>query len=142
MSRKLDDLSSDFFPLAILLLARLTERGIPVLIVDTLRTEAEHQQNLANGTSATRFSRHLPRRLRRPMPPTDPDADKSDAIDLAPYSVYQLHGPDKLQWDTKDPAWRVIGEEVERLGLIWGGRWTQPHDPGHAELPRSLWDAG
>ena len=141
MSRRLDDLSSDMLPLATVLIARVVERGLAVLIVDTLRTEEEHLANLKKGTSATRFSRHLPRFLRTRCAPDDPNRNKSDAIDLAPYNLYQLHGPDKLQWDVHDPAWQIIGQEAEKLGLIWGGRWQKPHDPGHAELPRSRWDS-
>jgi len=132
MDRALDSLSSDFKPLAIEVLARLVERGICVLIVQTSRTVAEHQANLANGTSKTAHSKHLPRRLRRLVTRTA-DNDKADAIDLCPYAIYQLHGPDKLQWDDADPAWAVIGELGEALGLRWGGRWKDPHDPGHLE---------
>ena len=141
MSRALDDLSSDLKPLAMELLARLTERGIMVLIVDTLRTAAEHEANLKSGASKTRLSRHLPRHLRRPMmDPNDPEFDKSDAMDVCPFETYALHGPDKLQWNPADPAWKIIGLQAERLGLIWGGRWQNPHDPGHVELPRGVWD--
>lgn len=127
-------------PRAVELLARLVERGVMVCIVDTLRTEAEQAEALRAGRSATRWSRHLPRRLRRAMPPGDPDADKADAMDLAPYAIYALHGPDKLQWDTTDVVWRTIGELAESLGLVWGGRWQHPHDPGHVELPRAIWE--
>lgn len=134
MSRKLDDLSSDFRPKAVEVLARLVERGVAVMIVDTLRTAEEHQKNLANGTSKAKFSRHLPRYLRLNTLMDDPNATKSDAMDIVPYSVYMADGPDKLDWDTKNPAWKVIGEVIESVGLIWGGRWTNPHDPGHMEL--------
>jgi hypothetical protein len=120
MSRKLDDLSREFKPLAIELLARLTEAGIAVMIVDTLRTPAEHAENLANGTSKTARSRHL----------------FGDAIDVCPFETWALHGPDKLQWNTKDPIWKQIGNVGEALGLRWGGRWADPHDPGHFELVR------
>jgi hypothetical protein len=140
MSRALDDLSIQMKPKAFELLARLTERGVQVMIVDTLRTEAEHLANLKAGTSATKFSRHLPRRLRRYSPVGDPNREKSDAMDVCPYDLYALHGPDKLRWEPTDAAWKVIGEEAEKLGLVWGGRWQQPHDPGHVELPRSEWD--
>lgn len=140
MSRALNDLSSDLQPKAFELLARLVERGVAVMIIDTLRTEAEHARNLANGTSAATHSRHLPRRLRRVCRGDDPNAEKSDALDVCPYAVYDLNGPDKLQWDAGHPAWRVVGEEAEKLGLVWGGRWLKPHDPGHVELPRALWD--
>lgn len=140
MSRALNDLSSDLKPLAFELLARLTERGVQVMIVDTLRTEAEHQQNLKNGTSAAKFSRHLPRKLRRTCAPTDPNREKSDAMDVCPYELYALHGPDKLRWEPTDAAWRVIGDEALKLGLIWGGLWKTPFDPGHVELRREVWD--
>lgn len=140
MSRRLDDLSSDLQPLAFALLARLVERGIAVMIVDTLRTEEEHAANLKAGTSVAKFSRHLPRKLRRFCQPDDPNREKADAMDLCPYEVYAASGPDKLAWDTEAPGWRVIGEEAEQLGLVWGGRWRQPHDPGHVELPRAVWD--
>jgi hypothetical protein len=112
----------------------LTERGIPVLIVDTLRTEAEHHENLKKGTSSIARSKHLPRHLRMACTETDPNRNKSDAMDIAPYEIYLMHGADKLNWDSEDPVWKVIGECVEASGLVWGGRWRIPHDPGHMEL--------
>lgn len=133
MDRSLDSLSSDFKPLAMEVLARLVERQVCVLIVQTSRTIEEHHANLANGTSATTLSKHLPRVLRGVGTGTADDG-KADAIDLCPYELYQLHGPDKLQWGDADPAWAVIGEVGERLGLRWGGRWKSPHDPGHLEF--------
>lgn len=132
MSRSLDDLSAAFRPLVYELLAHLTERGLMVMIVDTLRTKAEHASHLAKGTSQTKLSKHLPRGLRGFAPPAV-DLDKADAIDLCPYSVWQLNGADKLTWDAGDPAWQIIGEEAEKLGLRWGGRWTTLPDPGHVE---------
>jgi D-alanyl-D-alanine carboxypeptidase-like protein len=55
-----------------------------------------------------------------------------DAIDLVPYDVYTLHGPDKLRWDATDRAWQIMGDIGEKLGLRWGGRWQQK-DMGHFE---------
>lgn len=123
MSRRLDDLHPDLKPKAFELLARCTEAGIPVMIVDTLRTWDEHQQNLKNGTSWTKVSKHLP----------DPTTGKSKAIDIAPYWDYKLYGADKLQWDTNDPVWGKIGAIGKALGLKWGGDW-QKKDMGHFEL--------
>ena len=120
MSRALNDLSDDFKPIAIEFLARLTEAGIHVLIVDTLRTPAEHATNLANGTSWTVRSKHL----------------DGDAIDVCPFKEWQLNGPDKLQWNSDDPVWQRIGKIGEDLGLRWGGRWTVK-DMGHFELVRA-----
>lgn len=135
MSRSLDSLSSDFKPKVFELLARLVERGVAVMIVDTLRTPEEQAANVARGVSATLRSKHLPRRLREPLPEFDPaNLDKCDAIDLAPYEVYQLHSGDKLNWNVSDPAFQLIGAEAEKLDLRWGGRWMSPKDPGHVEL--------
>jgi hypothetical protein len=127
MSRKLDDLSDRFRPKAFEFLARLTEAGIQVLIVDTLRTPEEHAENLRKGTSKTNLSKHLDGKSRGLT------HKGSDALDVCPYSQYQLYGPDKLHWDTTDPIWSRIGKIGESLGLRWGGRWKDPHDPGHVE---------
>ena len=121
MSRALDDLDVRFRPLAIELIARVVEAGIAVMIIDTLRTPAQHAINLANGTSWTAHSKHL----------------DGLAIDLCPFLIYNEHGTNKLQWQTDDPAWAVIGAIGERLGLRWGGRWTQ-RDMGHLELATVL----
>lgn len=135
MSRALNDLSSPLRPKVFELLARLTEHGFSVLIVDVLRTEAEHEANLAKGVSWTARSKHLPRKLRG-WPVTDIDAEKSDAIDLCPYDLYQASGPDKLGWRADHPAWMVIRDEAEKLGLRSGARWKQK-DLGHVEWPGS-----
>jgi D-alanyl-D-alanine carboxypeptidase len=141
--RSLDSLSSSFRPYAFEWIARVTARGVAVVVVQTSRTLAEQEANLLAGTSGTRMSLHLPRRLR---PNTlinagvllrAEDADKADAMDLAPYEQFNLHGPDKVNWDAFDPAWGIIGEEAERVGLRWGGRWRTPFDPGHGELALS-----
>lgn len=116
MSRRIDDLSPRFRPLAIELLARCVEAKIPVLIVDTLRTPAEHAANLARGVSWTAHSKHL----------------DGDAIDIVPYALYDVRGPDKLLWNADDPIWQQVGAIGESLGLRWGGRWVQK-DMGHFE---------
>lgn len=136
MSRSLNDLSSAFRPRVFELLARLTERGIPVLIVQTARTPEQHAENVAKGTSKTSHSKHVRRNQRGVTfdPAEWADLDKCDAIDLCPYETYALYGPDKLQWDATDPAFKAIGEEAEKLDLRWGGRWASPKDPGHVEL--------
>jgi lambda repressor-like predicted transcriptional regulator len=134
MSRALADLSDRMRPLAVELLARCAEARICVLIVDTLRTKAEHEQNLQNGTSWTTLSNHLDgREFRRTGMPG------SDAIDIAPYEIWQLHGADKLQWDVADPVWQRLGEIGEGVGLVWGGRFGPPAKPdlGHFEHPRA-----
>src|ERR1043165_9615902 len=108
-SRALDDLTPEMKPKAMELIARCAEAGIPVMIINTLRTLAEQQQNVAKGVSWTMNSKHLP------QAPTF----KSDAIDICPYDVYNLSGPAKLQWDGGNPVWGRIGAIGEKLGLTW-----------------------
>lgn len=118
MSRKLDDLTPEMRTKAFELIARCAEQGIPLLIIDTLRTPAEQEANIKKGVSWTKNSKHLTGR----------------AIDVCPYSIFQLDGPDKLNWDSDSPVWEQIGRIGEGLGLRWGGRWTK-RDMGHFELP-------
>ena len=120
LSRKLDDLSPRFRPIACELLARCAEAGLPVVIVNTRRSMAQQEEYLRRGVSWTRNSKHI----------------TGDAIDLAPYDTYSLYGPDKLRWNADDPVWPRIGAIGEALGLRWGGRW-KVKDLGHFELPET-----
>lgn len=123
------------------LIARCAEQGIPLMIINTLRTSAEQEANIKNGVSWTKNSRHLPAPhwascMKSVGPSFDcscPNAGKSRAIDICPYSIFQLDGPDKLKWDSDSPVWETIGRIGESLGLKWGGRWTK-RDMGHFEL--------
>lgn len=121
-SRKLDDLDPTFRLHVESFLALLVEAGIPVMIVDVLRTPDEQLDNIKKGVSWTANSKHLPQE----------PSGKSKAIDICPYSIYDLHGPDKLQWDSSDPIWLRIGAIGESCRLAWGGRW-KVKDMGHFE---------
>lgn len=123
MNTSLDSLDPRFKPLALEFLARLTEARVAVCIVNTRRTAAEQTAAVARGVSWVAHSKH----------------EDGLAIDVAPYSIWALHGDDKLLWDTHDPVWLTIGKVGEALGLRWGGRF-QPlndlgvgKDPGHLE---------
>lgn len=124
MDRRLDSLDISFRPHAIELLARAVEAGLAVVIVQTRRTPEEHAANLASGRSRIKHSKHL----------------DGLAIDIAPLAIYDLHGPDKIQWDASDPAWQKLGAIGEALGLTWGGRFRDEKgepwfDGGHFEMP-------
>lgn len=101
-SRKLDDLSDRFRPLAERLIALATEAGIPLRIVETRRTEEEHRQNLARGVSWVSRSKHC----------------DGDAIDLCPIILLGMKF-----WAPASPLWQKLGEIGEGIGLRWGGRW-------------------
>ena len=98
------------------LLARCLEQGIPVMIVDTLRTPEEQAANLIKGVSWTAKSKHL----------------TGDAIDICPYAQFDAHGADKLNWDVSDPVWAKIAAIGRGLGLRCGYDWVQK-DAGHFE---------
>lgn len=110
-SRKLEDLDARFEPIARQLLTEAAAAGIGLTIIETLRTEAEHQRNLANGVSWTKRSRHI----------------DGLAIDVCPTDLLAVKG-----WSPDDPRWDKIGNIGESLGLRWGGRWKQ-RDMGHFE---------
>ena len=123
MSRLLDDLTPFFRVLAVELLARLVEAGIPVLIVNTLRSVEEQEVNIKNGVSWTKNSRHLPNSI----------DGKAQAIDICPFEVYRAEGFDKLLWNGSNPLWERIGRIGEAVGLEWGGRW-KVRDYSHFQL--------
>lgn len=129
----LDLLHPDFRGLAVLFLARCAERRIPLVIVETWRTEEAHQEDVANGRSWVKKSKHQHTITRRfgGREIIDP---ASLAIDVAPYDVYQLHGDDKLKWDANDPVWDKLGELGEHVGMKWGGRW-RVKDLCHFQAP-------
>lgn len=104
MSNKLDDLAPTFKPLAILLLARLVEARIPCIIIDTLRTAEEQAAKVKAGLSWTNHSKH----------------QDGLAIDICTYEEYKIRGPNKLDWDTTDPIWLIMGNIGQTIGLKWG----------------------
>lgn len=124
----LSGLTPRLLPLVRALAADLMEARLPFVFVETgPRSLAAHQKNLDAGTSWTQVTKHLDARDRGwPF-------SGSDAADLAPYETYQLHGPDKIQWDPNDPIWAAMGKLAEARGLRWLGRTTR--DLGHIEYP-------
>lgn len=119
-SRTIYDIDPRIFPRVCKFLADCTDQGIPLMIINVLRSEEEQIENIKNGVSWTANSKHLPQDT----------FGKSFAIDVCPYEVFQLHGPDKLQWNTNDLVWEKIGEIGKATGAVWGGDWKQK-DMGH-----------
>lgn len=101
---------------AIEIITLLREAGIPAIIVaQGARRSAGEQKNIvAAGYSATLKSAHL----------------TGDAFDLDIWGLSRGQIP-KTFWD-------IYGQVVESYGLVWGGRWSHPYDPGHCELPQGL----
>jgi hypothetical protein len=129
----LDLLHPDFRGLVVLFLARTIERRIPIVIVETWRTEEAHQEDVRNGRSWVKTSKHqhIVTRSFGGFTIKDP---ASLAIDVAPYEEYRLYGDDKLQWNAGDPVWQDLGELGEHCGMKWGGRWKKK-DMAHFQAP-------
>lgn len=132
--RDLDLLHPDFRPVVDRFLARCVEAQIMVMIVETWRRQAAHEEDLKNGRSWVKKSKHQNAFDRVGFDDSleliQMEAPASLAIDIAPYDQYQLHGPDKLQWDADDPVWQRLGKLGESLGLKWGGRWKARYRNG------------
>lgn len=96
------------------LVSALREAGVPCIIQQSgaRRGYLEQTRLVLAGRSRTLRSAHL--------------AGKAFDIDVA--------GIDRS--DIPRAFWNVVGPWAERqLGLKWGGRWSDPWDPGHFELP-------
>jgi hypothetical protein len=119
--RELDHLHESFKPLVYKFLVTLMDNNIPVMVIETLRSEEAHNEDLKSGHSWIKHSKH----------------QDGLAIDICPYYVFQLNGPDKLQWDASDEIWNKIGSIGEFCNLVWGGRWKQK-DLGHFEFKGDL----
>lgn len=136
--RDLDLLDVDLRPLVDRFLARCVEARIMIVVVETWRSQEAHEEDVKNGRSWVAKSKHQNTAVKDVG--DDPllvETPASLAIDIAPYEQYELHGPDKLQWDGDDPVWLRLGEIGESVGLKWGGRWkTVPPDMAHFQ---ALW---
>lgn len=138
--RALNLLHFDFRFRAEQLLVKCVEAGIMIMIVETWRSQAAHEEDVKNGRSWVKKSKHqntivkaIPIVIIDTLETETESIPASLAIDIAPYSQYQLHGSDKLQWDGNDPVWKILGEIGESLGLKWGGRW-ETKDKAHFEM--------
>lgn len=117
MSTSLDDLADDFRPLVEQLLAESAAAGVPLRVIQTLRSDVEQAAAVASGRSAVTKGKH------------QADADgKARAVDVCPLALLS-----KPNWAPQDPLWWQVGQIGEALGMRWGGRWRQPHDCPHFE---------
>jgi peptidoglycan L-alanyl-D-glutamate endopeptidase CwlK len=105
------------------MLARLNERGYPFALLEGYRSP-ERQEKLADlGTHVTNArafqSKH----------------QFGLAVDLAPVNDGRLVISERDPWAMK--AYVALGEEAEKAGLTWGGRWSFK-DYGHIELAAAV----
>jgi len=107
--------------------------GFPVFVVDGLRTTAEQQREYAKGrTTEGRIVTKADGVVKKSNHQAADDGF-GHAIDFA--FVDDPRTPKDETWDPHMP-WDLVGLMGEKLGLVWGGRWTRPVDLGHLELPK------
>lgn len=101
------------------LIAKCKDRGIELAVVETYRTHAKQHEYKTMGrkytTSQAGQSKH----------------QYGLAVDVVPVVN------SKPVWNSA-VLWRKIGAAGEKLGLRWGGRWSDPYDPGHFEWTGGL----
>jgi D-alanyl-D-alanine carboxypeptidase len=131
VGNSLDALSSYTRPQVEAWLAGCAARGVPCDVIDTDRTPSEQQVKLAQKRSWTKVSKHEPQ----------PPEQKSEAADICPQVILERN---KANWEPEAEEWQIVGQECERAGLFWGGRWkhineTSPGandgtgDPSHGQ---------
>lgn len=113
-------LDPDFMNLALRVFARMEARGYPLALLEGYRSP-DRQDALAEAgphvTNARAFqSKH----------------QYGLALDAAPIRNGRLVISEKDPWAMQ--AYLAFGEEAEKEGLIWGGRWAL-RDYGHIEAP-------
>lgn len=103
------------------------EEPKPIFLMTTsvLRTQAQQDAYVEQGTSWTRNSKHLPQ----------PPNGLSLAVDVAPTLLVQQ---DPKHWAPWHEWWNVLGRNARAVGFEWGvvdskGR---QKDPGHCYLNR------
>lgn len=98
-------------PIAYEFIVTLRENGVDAILTSGRRSSAEQYALIRAGRTTATKSKHLTGR----------------AFD---FSVYGYTWSTLPKW-----FWDAVGPFGESLGLTWGGRWVNPYDPGHFQLP-------
>ena len=142
MNRSLDLIHPTALPSFYKFLAKCCESQIPVMIIETGRSQQRQDELWAIGRTDgqptskqitwTRDSKHV----------LSPERGmKALAIDICLYEVWTAApGGDKLDWDTSHPDWDRIGAIAQLCGLKWGvvDSTGRRKDKGHFEFVGSL----
>lgn len=100
------------------MIERARQRGVVLVLLEGYRSP-ERQERLANlGASVTRAGAFQSKH------------QFGLAADLVPMRDGHLAMSEAEPWAAE--AYRMLGEEAEQVGLVWGGRWTL-RDLGHVE---------
>lgn len=114
-SRRIEDLHPDLQPIALEFVRLCAEKGVDVLIYCTYRSDTEQDILYTKGRTTpgpkvtnarAGQSRHNDKFEGKPA---------ARAFDAAPL----VHG--KIDWSINNPAWVIMGEVGQSLGLTWYG---------------------
>lgn len=145
-SRKLDDLLPEVASMARELLHRCAARGITLLVTATYRSPEEQlalwmqgRAALADVNAQRRAVGLAPitaeenaRRVTNAKPGQSLHEQRR-AFDVVPVRDVDADGDLDAEWGS--PDWLTIGEQGERCGLEWGGRWPKKkRDRPHFQL--------
>lgn len=143
-SRKIDDLLPEVAAAARDLLHRCATRGIKLLVTATYRSPEEQRalwmQGRADLAAVNKQRRAVglapitaeanARRVTNAKPGQSLHEQRR-AFDVVP--LLDLDGDGDLDAHWASTVWDTIGEQGERCGLAWGGRWQKPDQP-HFEM--------
>lgn len=116
-------LNPAFVQSVLVVLARLEERGYSFALLEGYRSP-ERQEKLADLGGHVTNARAFQSKHQYGM-----------AADLAPLREGRLQISERDPWAMQ--AYAALGEEAEKAGLVWGGRWWFK-DYGHVEVAASV----
>jgi hypothetical protein len=124
-SEWLAQLQPDFANQVAQLMAAIKRRGFDVKIIQGMRTFAQQDALFAQGRSAA----------------GDKVTKARGGQSFHNYGIavdFCMRNPvGGSYFPDPHPVWNVIGEEAEKMGLTWGGRWKTPDRP-HVEVKMPL----
>lgn len=115
-----------FMQRALLVFARMEARGYQMALLEGYRSPERQDSLAALGANVTRARAYQSQH------------QYGLALDAAPVQNGRLIVSERDPWAMQ--AYLAFGEEAEKAGLVWGGRWTM-RDYGHIESPERPRDA-
>jgi len=108
-----------FTQTVLLVFARMEARGYPLALLEGYRSPERQDKLAASGMHVTNAKAYQSKH------------QYGLAADVAPVKDGRLRISERDPWAME--VYRALGEEAERAGLIWGGRWSFK-DYGHIEV--------
>jgi len=112
-------LNPAFMQTVLLVFARMEARGYPLALLEGYRSPERQDKLAASGMRVTNARAYQSKH------------QYGLAVDVAPVKDGRLRISELEPWAME--AYRALGEEAERVGLTWGGRWSLK-DYGHIEV--------